>query len=82
MSDAKLNGTFYCPKERFKNIDDDILFFNKKDNINGLQLADYCTYSFSRHTKNPKDIDNKFFDFLRKFVYKGNFGEYGLKEWP
>ena len=82
LDDAKRDGTFYCPKERFKNIDKEILFFDKSDNINGLQVADYCTYPFSRHAKNPKDKNNMFFDFLRKFVYQGDFGEYGLKEWP
>lgn len=82
LNDAKLNGTFYCGKDRFKNIDEEILFFDKKDNINGLQVADYSTYPFSRHAKNPRDIENKFFDFLRQFIYKGNYAEYGLKEWP
>lgn len=82
LNDAKKDGTFYCSSERFKNIDNEILFFNKNDNINGLQIVDYCTYPFSRHAKNPRDLDNKFFDFLRKFIYRGDFGEYGLKEWP
>lgn len=82
LTDAKENGTFYCSKERFKNIDDKILFFTKEDNINGLQMTDYCTYPFARHAKNPLDDDNKFFHFLRKYIYRGDFGEYGLKEWP
>ncbi len=82
LTDAKNNGTFYCSKERFRTIDGEILFFNKKDNINGLQMADYCTYPFSRHAKNSKDIDNKLFQFLRQFIYKGDHSEYGLKEWP
>lgn len=82
LSDAKKNGTFYCPKESFVSIDENILFFTKKDAIGGLQIADYCTYPFARHCKNPKDKDNKFFEVLRKHIYKGNYGEYGLKEWP
>lgn len=82
LTDAKNSGTFYCPNERFKGINGEILFFNKEDNISGLQLVDYCTYPFSRHSKNPLDSDNKFFDFLRKYIYRGNYGEYGLKEWP
>lgn len=82
LTDAKQSGTFYHGKERFKKIDGEILFFDKKDNINGLQVADYCTYPFARHAKNQKDTDNKLFDFLRRFIYKGDFGEYGLKEWP
>jgi hypothetical protein len=82
LSDAKKSGTFYCPRNRFKNIDEEILFFDKKDNINGLQAVDYCAYPFSRHAKNSSDTNNKFFDFLRQFIYKGDYREYGLKEWP
>jgi hypothetical protein len=82
LTDAKLNGTFYCSKKRFSSINDKIMFFNKRDNINGLQIADYCTYPFARHSKNPKDINNKFFNLLRKYIYKGDHSEYGLKEWP
>ena len=82
LAEAKQNGTFYCPKETFKGIADKILFFTKKDNINGLQVVDYCTYPFARHAKNSMDTDNKFFDILRRYIYKGDFGEYGLKEWP
>jgi len=82
LTTAKQNGTFYYPKERFKGIDDKILFFTKNDNINGLQMTDYCTYPFARHAKNNLDKDNKFFDVLRKYIYKGDYNEYGLKEWP
>jgi hypothetical protein len=82
LTDAKKDGTFYCPKERFKGIDDEILFLNKEDNINGLQIVDYCTYPFAKHAKDPLNKNNKLFDFLRKYIYKGDFGEYGLKEWP
>ena len=82
LRDAKENGTFYCPKEQFVGIDEGILFFTKGDNINGLQVADYCTYPFARHAKSPSDSNNEFFHFLRKFVYKGDYWEYGLKEWP
>lgn len=82
LSDAKKSGTFYCTRERFSNISEDILFFDKKDNVNGLQIADYCTYPFARHAKNITDMDKKFFDILRTYIYKGDYGEYGLKEWP
>ena len=82
LSDAKQSGTFYCPAEKFKNIAPDILFFGKEDNINGLQVVDYCTYPFARHAKNNLDPGNKFFDVLRRYIYKGDYGEYGLKEWP
>lgn len=82
LTDAKRNGTFYCPKERFANIANDIVFFTKEDNINGLQITDYCTYPFARHAKDNTDPDNKFFDVLRQYIYKGDYGQYGLKEWP
>lgn len=81
LTTVKQNGTFYTDKSRFKNISDEILFFTKEDNVNGVQMADYCTYPFARHAKNGTD-DNKLFDLLRPFVYQGDFGEYGLKEWP
>jgi hypothetical protein len=78
---ARQQGTFYHNKDRFKNICEEILFFTKKENVNGVQMVDYCTYPFARHAKNGAD-DNKLFDLLRPFVYQGDFGEYGLKEWP
>lgn len=81
LAAVKQQGTFYNPKERFKHIHDDILFFTKENNVNGIQMTDYCTYPFARHAKNGTD-DNRLFDLLRPFVYQGNFGEYGLKEWP
>jgi hypothetical protein len=77
LTSAKKNGTFYHSKERFKNISNEVLFFTKKDNVNGIQMADYCTYPFARHAKDPKDADNKLFDLLRTYVYKGDFSEYG-----
>lgn len=82
LTDAKKDGTFHHSKNRFRKIDDEILFFDKKDNINGLQIADYCAYPFARHAKNKLDENNKLFDFLRKYIYEGSFKEYGLKEWP
>ena len=81
LTTVKQQGTFYNQKERFKNIHGDILFFTKENNVNGVQMADYCTYPFARHTKNDWD-DNKLFDLLRPFIYQGDYGEYGLKEWP
>ena len=81
LTEAKKNGTFYNQKSRFKNISDEILFFTKKDNVNGLQMADYCTYPFARHAKDEAE-DNILFDLLRPHIHPGDFGEYGLKEWP
>jgi len=82
LTNAKEKGTFYCNSKQFQGIDKNILFFSKQDNINGLQLVDYCTYPFARHAKDNSDENNLFFDFLRKYIYKGSYGEYGLKEWP
>lgn len=82
LRDARDNGTFYCDKNRFSHINEKIMFFTKLDNVNGLQLIDYCAYPFARHAKNPFDGDNKFFEMLRQYIYKGSYGEYGLKEWP
>lgn len=82
LNNVRQNGTFYYNKEHFKGINKDIVFFSKKNNINGLQLVDYCTYPFARHAKNPSDKNNKFFEILKQYIYKGNYGSYGLKEWP
>ena len=82
LNNAKQHGTFYCGKSSFEGIDEDILFFSKKDNINGLQVVDYCTYQFARHAKDPLDPNNKFFSILKQYIYKGDYGAYGLKEWP
>ena len=81
VDEVKKNGCFYHSADRFKNINNEIIFCTKKDNVNGLQMVDYCTYPFARYAKDKTD-ENKLFNILRKFVYKGDFGEYGLKEWP
>ena len=81
LDEVKKNGCFYHSADRFKNINSEILFFTKKDNVNGVQMVDYCTYPFARYAKDRTD-ENKLFEILRKFVYKGDYGEYGLKEWP
>ena len=82
LADIKKNGTFYHSKDLFRTINDEVLFFTKEDNVNGVQLADYCTYPLARHAKDKTDGNNKLFDVIRKHLYKGDFGEYGLKEWP
>jgi hypothetical protein len=79
---SKVNGTFHKSKENFAGIDANIKFFRKADNINGLQIADYCVYPFARHAKNPDDEGNQFLGILRRFIYQGDYGEYGLKGWP
>ena len=82
LAETKASGTFYYSADRFKNFSNTILFYAKEENVNGLQMVDYCAYPFARHAKDPNSLDNKLFDLLRRYVYKGNFGEYGLKEWP
>jgi hypothetical protein len=82
LNNLKLNGNFYCNKERFSNIENEILFYKKIDEVNGIEIADYCAYPFSRHAKNSKDENNKLFDFLLDFIYNGDFNDYGIKEWP
>lgn len=82
LDQARSSGTFYTGNERFSSITDDIQFYTKEDRICGLQLVDYCIYPFARHAKNPTDPDNKFFEILKGLVYPGDYGMYGLKEWP
>lgn len=61
-------------------VDRDVLFFTKQDNINGLQMVDYCSYPFFRHANNNNDPDNKFFDVLEPYVYKDHSSS-GIREW-
>jgi hypothetical protein len=82
LNELKENGNWYHINDKFKNIDKNILFFNKKDNINGLQCVDYCAYPFAKHCKDPKNTKNKHFESLREHIYPGDYGLYGLKEWP
>lgn len=82
FEDLRKDGSSYMNKDNFVSINKEILFFKKDDHISGVEVADYCVYPFSRHAKNNNDTNNILFSILKRFVYSGDYGSYGLKEWP
>ena len=82
LARIKGGGNNYNSPRTFRGINKEILFFTKEENINGLQIADYCAYPFFRHAKDGDSDENKFFDILKPYIHKGDYGDYGFKEWP
>jgi len=56
-------------------------FKNKKENINGLQLADLVAYPIARYVIEPNRA-NPSFDILEPKIYCTNGGLDGLKIYP
>jgi len=56
-------------------------FKSKKENINGLQLADLVAYPIARHVIEPKRV-NLAFDIVARKFYADNGIRYGLKRYP
>ncbi len=56
-------------------------FKNKKENINGLQLADLLAYPIARYVIEP-DRANPAFEVLEPKIYRTNGGLDGLKIFP
>lgn len=74
-------GTNYVSAERLKAVNIKITFSDKKENINGLQLADLLAYPMARYVINPKRA-NPAFDILENKIYKKGGKRYGLKVFP
>lgn len=74
-------GTNYVTPERLKAIGIKIVFKDKKENINGLQLADLVAYPLARYVIEPKRA-NPAFDILAPKIYTKNGKRYGLKLFP
>lgn len=77
----KSRGTTYVSADRLKEVDLKITFKDKKENINGLQLADLLAYPIARYVINPKRA-NPAFDVLEPKIYKKGTKRYGLKIFP
>ncbi len=71
-------GTGYINAKRMSKYDLTINFRNKKENINGLQLADLVAYPIARHILEPDRINPAFDVFKAKF-YTTEAKMYGLK---
>lgn len=74
-------GTGYVKPVRLLNYKAKIDFKDKKDNINGLQLADIIAYPIARYALNPEGVNLSFDTFKSKFYIK-NGKNYGLKFFP
>jgi len=58
-----------------------VIFHNKKENINGLQLADLIAYPIARHVLEPAK-SNQAFKVLEPRIYRRNSRLEGLKIYP
>ena len=74
-------GTGFVDAERIKAVRTKITFRDKKENINGLQLADLVAYPIARFVIEPKRA-NPAFDVLASKIYTKNGKRYGLKTFP
>lgn len=74
-------GTGFVSAERLKEVDLKITFKDKKENINGLQLADLVAYPIARYVIEPKRA-NPAFDILERKIYKNKGKRHGLKIFP
>ena len=74
-------GTGFVSAERLEEVNLKITFKDKKENINGLQLADLVAYPIARYVIEPKRA-NPAFEKLEPKIYKKNEKRYGLKIFP
>lgn len=74
-------GTYYVTPERIKKLDFKTKFSWKKENINGLQLADLIAYPTARYILNPNGVHLSF-DIFKQNFYTKNGKNYGLKKFP
>jgi hypothetical protein len=90
LEDKKLNehfqrlksrGTGYVQSQRLLSNQIEIVFKNKKENENGLQLADLIAYPIARYVLEPERANPAFDIFAEKF-YSKRGKRYGLKVFP
>jgi hypothetical protein len=74
-------GTGFVSAERLQEVKLKIMFKDKKENINGLQLADLIAYPIARYVIEPKRANPAFYKLEQK-IYKKNGKRYGLKIFP
>jgi hypothetical protein len=74
-------GTGYVNPERIHAYGIDIEFKAKRDDVNGLQLADLTAYPIARYVMDPTRA-NPAFDVLEPKFYKKGGNRYGLKVFP
>lgn len=74
-------GTGFVDSTRLKKYNLKITFKSKKENINGLQLADLIAYPIARHVIEPKRV-NPAFEIIEQKIYSKNGKRYGIKIYP
>ena len=74
-------GTGYVEPQRLGDIDLGMHFKNKKENINGLQLADLVAYPTAKYVMDPKRA-NLAFGIVAPKIYSKKGKRYGLKIFP
>jgi hypothetical protein len=74
-------GTGYIKAGKLSEYNLTISFKNKKENINGLQLADLIAYPIARYILEPERI-NPAFEVFKDKLYKKSEKRYGLKIFP
>lgn len=74
-------GTGYGDAARLKAYRLSITFKSKRENINGLQLADLAAYPIARYVIDPERA-NPSFDMVNEKIYTKAGKRYGLKIYP
>lgn len=74
-------GSSYVNAQRLKDYDLKITFIGKKENINGLQLADLIAYPIARYVIDPKRA-NPAFEQVQLKIYSKHGKRYGIKIFP
>jgi hypothetical protein len=80
-NDVYSRGTYFVKPERIASYNARLRFISKRDNINGLQLADLIAYPIARNMIEPKRANLAFEVFENKFYSDGG-KRYGLKQFP
>ena len=74
-------GTGYVSADRLTSYNLSIIFRSKRENINGLQMADLIAYPIARYVIEPKRA-NPAFDLIEPKIYTKGVRRYGLKIFP
>jgi len=74
-------GTGKLTAEQLHQVSPTFTFRNKKENINGIQLADLVAYPIARYVIEP-DRANPAFEVLESKIYRNNGNLDGLKLYP
>lgn len=78
------HGTFYISRERLRKKISSFKFYNKRDNIVGLQIADLNAYPLARHWLKPVEPYVPF-GIIENKIYcdkSGRYDGWGLKVFP